>query len=471
MSDFSSSPLIHTVREITDQNAPQPQWSWDLRFKVLPESGMDFQDSDLARTPEEKEGFFIPVAFTNLDFLGDFEKGFCDHVNCSITVAAGLWLKVLAPHREHLRINLVRERRVSQGGPTDMEEDPLVFVFKPIFKDNAEAYETVSETIKLSRTELDLRDLLTLDVDLLDAATEAIQSATCGGIWRDAKAADVLQMVYNDVCSQMEYEGERLIAGQVISDRTNETARKHITVRAGTPLVDLPMLLQGDQGGIWPTGCSRFLSGKTWYFYPPYDTTRVNRERFTLTIVKIPDVAGTGAKHTYLKDGDQVKILAASDSQIQDMTQRNFLSQGDGLRFSKAGSVMDDWLEVKDNKAVAKRSHTNSEVRIKAEGQTDHRTYNSDKRFTDNPYQQYSVLAARRGQLLSFSWSYADHTLIRPGMACRVLYEVEQEIKELHGVVVGRQAAIQATESAAAIGNHVTSCALFVFCNEAQETQ
>ncbi len=89
MSDFSSSPLIHTVREITDQNAPQPQWSWDLRFKVLPESGMDFQDSDLARTPEEKEGFFIPVAFTNLDFLGDFETGFCDPVTCSITVAAG----------------------------------------------------------------------------------------------------------------------------------------------------------------------------------------------------------------------------------------------------------------------------------------------------------------------------------------------------------------------------------------------
>lgn len=469
MSDFSTSPLIHTVREITDQDAPQPQWSWDVKFKVLPESGMDFGDKDLARTPEERDGFFIPISFTNLDFVMDFEKGFCTHINCSLRVGAGMWLKVLAPYREHLRVHLVREQRKSQGGPVDQEVEPLSYVFKPIFKDNAEAHESVSETIKLTRTELDIRDMLTLDVDLLDPATEAIQSAACGGIWRKATAADVMQAVFADVCSQMEYEGEKLITGQVIAEKTNTEKREHVSVPSGTPLVDLPMLLQKDQGGIWPTGCSRYLMGKLWYFYPPYDTTRIDRERFTLTVVKIPDVAGTGAKHTFLKDGDQLKIIAASESQIQDMTQPNFLQQGDGTRFAKAGSVMDDWLEVKDNKAIAKRGKTNTEARIKADNQTDHRTFNANKRFTDNPYEQYSQLASRRGQLLSFVWSYADHTLLKPGMATRVLYEKGDEIKELHGVLVGCHAAVQATESAAAIGNHITTCALFVFCNEPVE--
>lgn len=471
MSNLTTSPISHIVNEITDQDGPQPQWSWDLKFKLLPESNFDFTNPDLARTPEEKEGFFIPISFTNIDFVMDFEKGFCAHVNASMRVGAGMWLKVLSPYREFLRVYMVRERRLSQGGAVDQESEPKSYVFKPIFKDNAEAYPTISETIGLTRTELDIRDLLTLDIDLLDPATEAIQTAACGGIWRNATASDVMQVVFADVCSQMEYEGEKIIKGQVISDRTNPGKREHISVIPGTPLVDLPLVLQKDQGGIWTTGCSRFLFEGVWYFYPPYDTTRIDRERYTLTIAKIPDVAGTGARHTYMKDGDQLKIIAASDSQIQDFTQANFLTQGDGVRFAKAGSVMDDWLEVKDNKAVAKRGKNNTEVRMKAPGQTDHRTYNADRRFTDNSFEQFSKLASRRGQLLSLTWNYADHTLLKPGMPCRVLYEENDQIKELHGVLVGCHAAVQATESAAAIGNHITTCALFVFCNKPEKAE
>lgn len=463
---YKTSPLIHLIREITGQDIPQPQWSWDMKFEVLPESGIDLTDEDLARSSTEKMGFYEPIVFTNLDIIADYEKAFCDHVNMIVQVPAGMWLKVLSPYREFLRVHLVRERRVYQNGPIDIEEDPLVLIFKPIFKDSAEAHETVSETMRLTRAELDIRNVLSVDLDLLDPATEAVQAAACGGIWRRHKTSDVLQGVFADVCSQMTYEGEKLITAQVISDRTNPDKMEHISILPGTPLVDLPLILQKEQGGIWSTGCGYFLSDKTWYFYPPYDTTRVLRERFTLTIVLISDIAGQGAKHTYLKDADHLKIIAASESQIQDMTQRNFLTLGDGTRFTKASTLMDDWVVTKDNKAVANRATANTEVRLKADKQTDHRTFNAAKRITDNAYDQYSALASRQGQLLSFTWMYADHTLLKPGMACRVLYDVDGEIKELHGVLVGRHAAIQATERAVSIDNYVTSCAMFVFCNE-----
>lgn len=470
-SDFNSSPLVHLAREIADQEAPQPQWRWTAEFKVLPESGMDFADTDLARTEKEREGFFQPLFFTNLDFIGNFEKGFCDHVNCTLTVGMGLWLKVLSPHREQLRIYLTRERLLRQGGEVDPESDPLILTFKPLFKDNAEAHDVVGETLKLTRTELDMRGILTLDIDLLDAVSEFIQSAPCGGTYRKHTTAEVMQGIFAIACEGVTQDGEPVKIGQVIADRTNEEKREHITVQAGFPLVHLPTLLQQKMGGIWPTGCSRYMYNRKWYFFPPYDTTRVERERVTLTIVRVPEIFGTGVKHTYLQDGDQLKLIAASDNQIKDMTQTNFLQQGDGVRFAKASAVMsNDWMEVKDNKAIARRSKTNTEVRIKADGQTDHRTMNASTTFTDNPYREYSELAARRGQLLSFSWSYADHTLITPGMPCRVLYEDNSEIVELHGVVVGRSAAVQTTQQAASTGNHITTCALFVFCNEPFES-
>lgn len=466
MLDFQTSPLVHTVNEITKQEGPSPQWRWTFQFKVLPESGMDFSDKDLAATAMEKEGFYKPVAVTNLDFIGDFEKSFCDHVNCMTVVGMGVWLKILSPYRKYLRVYLTRTRLLRQGGDQDLDEEPLVLVFKPIFKDTPEAYETVGDTLRLTRRELDVRGILNLEMDLLDDVSAFVQSARCGGIYRKHTTSEVLQALYSVACEGVQDNGEVVALGQVLADRTNKEKREHISIEAGTPLVDLPMLLQERMGGIWSTGCSRYLYNRKWYFYPCYDTTRVEREQETMTIVRVPETTSAGARHTFLRDGGQLKIIAGSDSQIKDLTQQNFLQQGDGVRFAKAGSVLSDWLEVKDNKAIARRTKTNSEVRMRADGETDHRTSNSDTRFTDNPLQQYSLLASRRGQLLSFVWTYADHTLVRPGMACRVLYEEKGEIKELHGVVVGRHAAVQTTQKAASVGDHITTCALFVFCNE-----
>jgi hypothetical protein len=58
----------------------------------------------------------------------------------------------------------------------------------------------------------------------------------------------------------------------------------------------------------------------------------------------------------------------------------------------------------KDNKAIAHRSKRNTEIKIEDKTNIDHFTKLADERQVDNPLVQYSALAARKGQILTFLW-------------------------------------------------------------------
>ena len=464
MLNNETSALGPALKEILNHSEARPNTVWTLEFRLDEDAPIDLEDGDLAADSIERGGIYHPVMVNNVDFISDYVTNFCDHINTVLTVGMGMWLRVLSPCRQHIKVYLTRHYENRQGG-VQLLEEPLVYIFKPIFKDTEEAHATISETMMLTRKELDARGLVTLDVDLLDAATEAVQSAPCGGNWRDQTAMAVMRGVFADVCSQLTFEGEPIIKYQQVCEDSNPNLRSYILIKAGTQLTDLPIELHKNHGGLWPTGIGRYLQNDTWYFYPPYDTERVESEDKTLTIVRAPERLYGGVIKTWLKDGDHLKILAYGDIQLLDKTQQNFLKEGSGLRFGTAQSVLDgSWLEVKDNKAVASRAKNLSEVRISAPDYTDARTNNSEQWFTDNPMFQLSNLSSRKGSIISLTWNYADHTLIRPGMPCRILYEEDNMVMEIKGVVVGKQASIQTTKKGASDGGNITTCALFLFC-------
>lgn len=467
---YESSPLKKAIDEIVSQDTKEAHFEWKLQFKVLEDAPVDLSDPEIANTTQEKEGFFDPFCMTNLDFISNFEVDFCEHVNANVQVPLGMWLKVLSPSRHHLLVYLTRIRRVVQDGAEDWDEEPLVLVYKPIFKDGGAASDSVSSTKNISRAELDLRGIVDVDVDLMSPASEAVQAAVCGGIFRRVKASDCMQAVFADVCSQMEFESEPLVTGQFLAETPNEQIREQITINSGTMLTNLPLLLQQEHGGIYPAGINRFLEGKSWYFYPPYDTTRVQREEKTLTAYISNDLYTSGFTRTFFEDGNQLKIIVGSETKLKDLTQMKYLQMGDGSRHALASPVESGWVETKGNKAFAQRQNFNTEARIHDPQRTDSRIFMGSRRFTDNTHHEMSLLAARKGFHLSLVWSYADHQLITPGMPVRVFSEEDDQLYEIHGVVMKRQAAVQSTKRGAMMASHQCTCVLFVFCNFPEES-
>ena len=161
----------------------------------------------------------------------------------------------------------------------------------------------------------------------------------------------------------------------------------------------------------------------------------------------------------------RITAIVASNFKVNDNQAVNFLNEGDGVRFASATKLSQDFVETKNNKATAKRSKNNSESRIKDETNEHHFTRMADKRITDNSMAEYSRLAARRGHTLIAEWRKADHSLIKPGMRVKVMYQDHEDVKEIFGRVINMQASIQKIGYGPFAVDHLSTCTLHVFFN------
>lgn len=463
--NFNESPLRWEADNIVYSEGTGGAYMWKLEFKLQDNAPVDLTDVDLATTDREQDGFFSPLKLTNLDFLRDYEKASGEHVNCAVLVSSGMWLKVLFPARKHLRAYITRKKLDHVDGRWDESEEVTTFIYKVLLKVDASQGSETSSAVNLSRRELDIRGFVTLDIDLVDPALEQMRNMIVGGTWRKATGQKVIEALYTNECADVLVDGVSAVDGMEFADGASKTVREHILLEQGTPLLSAPHLIHEHNGGIWPTGMNCFFQDRMWYVYPTFDTTRFDSEAQTLTIIRVPDKLYSSPESTFTVDSGRVKIVATTSSQLFDTTHARYLTEGDGVRFADADQVMDNWADMKDNKAKTLRSKSNTEARIKDSTTPDHFTRMSRSRITANSMIEYSNLAARRGQMATFLWENGDFTLLRPGMMCKILYLQDEEVAELEGVLLNVQGSVQLFGEGFGSESYRTTCALFIFCN------
>lgn len=464
---FQETPLAAVAEDIIYTGEKSGAYSWVFEFKLEDDAPPDLTDPDIAITDREQNGFFTPMKITNLDFIQDFEKAACEHVNVQAMVSTGMWIKVIQPSRKKLLAHIIRKKLKRVEGSEDPDEDPVVFVYKVLVKldPNADA----DTNTPLSRKELDMRGFLTLDLDLIDRGMEKARSIAVGGIWRKTTSQKVIQAILMKECENIEIEGEKVFKGVEFAEGYSEVVKEHVIIEQGLPLINVAHHIHKNIAGVWPTGINSYYHEGYWHVYPIYDTSRFDDEVNTLTIVRVPEKVYQSPDRTFKNESGRIQIVATSNSSILDATHLRYLTEGDGVRFADADTMMGNWVESKDNKAKARRGKTNSELRIDDKSTPDHHTKLSADRITSNPLVEYSRLAGRKGKILAFVWENADHTLLRPGMMCKILYNVGMEVGELEGVLLNSQASVQLFGQGLTADTYRTTCTLFVFCNVSEE--
>lgn len=468
--DFQDSPLKQEADRIVYSEGTGGAYKWSLELKLQDNAPVDLTNPDLAVTEREREGFFKPMKLTNLDFVRDYEKAAGEHVNCALVMTSGMWLKVIFPARKHLTAHITRQKLDRADGSWDEDEEIKTFVYKALIKMNEAQGSETSTAVNISRQELDIRGFVTLDLDLVDPALEQMRGLSVGGTWRKATGQQVIEALYATECEAILVDGEAAVDGMEFAKGASTTVREHILLEQGTPFLNVPHLIHEHAGGLWPTGMNCFFQERLWYTYPTFDTTRFDEETQTLTIIRVPGKLYSSPESTFELDGTRLKIVATSTSQMFDNTHARYLTEGDGVRFADADSVMTGWATTKDNKLNTKRGDTNFEVRIKDASTPDHFTKMSRSRITANAMVEYSNLAARRGQVVSFLWENGDFTLLRPGMMCKILYLRGDDVAELQGVLLNVHAGVQMFGEGLASDSFRTTCALFIFCNIEEES-
>ncbi len=471
--ELTTSALQSEIDKIISDGEKKVHTDWTVEFTIRDDCPITLSDApdDASYVPqrEKTEKVYVPIVVKNIDFVGDYEAGFADEVTLVCEIASGQWAKVLYPCRNYLFATLVKTHLKEVTLETDMDEDKESEKYVCIPKLTPELAVDGKRVTRMSRRELDLKGMVTVEFQLLDLSTEKIRAATTGGVWRRAKPGDVNKGILAKESEKITIEDGKAIEYIDIKEPNNKEEREHYVLPQGTLLTEVAHLIHRRCGGVYTAGINAYMRNKAWYVYPLYDTTVFSRETKTLTIIKIPEYKYTNAERTYRVDGDKLYILGSSDAEFSDSRESKHLAEGNGVRFADARLFMNDLVETKDNKAIASRKKVNHEY---TDEKRDKRNvvYVSSDRINANPFEEYTKLARRQGAVYVFEWERADSSLLYPGMPVKIMFADGDDIGEIEGVLLKSHVAIQLQGQATTAGSHKTTTVLAIFCKVNEES-
>ena len=406
--------------------------------------------------------------------LRDYVSRAADVVTVNVSLPIGLWVKNLYPFRDKLEITITRtplqevgDSEVEAGDPESMR---FLIVPDPNLMPNAEG----KDYSRLSQDFLDNLGFFDIEFQLTDKVPHKLKGVTVGGIYRRTSPAIVSKALLASETAKIKVEEDIAFKGVDMVEPNNENKSEHIIVRHGTRLFDLPIYAHKHLGGIYNAGIGCYYQSRYWFIYPLYDTTRFNKAKKTLVIVKVPTLRARAIERTYRNEGDTLYVIGTSNSEIDDDAGTNFSNKGNGVRFADARRFLRNFAEVSGNKAKVKRSKNNHEFivvdRDKDYIEGTNVAYMSSRKVNSNPFVERSKILGRKGSIYTVIWENSDPFLTFPGMMCKIHYLDGDNIKELHGVLHSVQTSVELAGKGLTVMRHTVNTVLVMFVNPAPDS-
>lgn len=402
------------------------------------------------------------LKLVSLDVIRDFELKYTDEIILTFLISPGTFFKQIFPYRNDIEITIIKIPVTEMGDGNWTEEQPESERFVAVLiNQGTPLIEGDGDNIP-SEEAINLTTISTVSVQLINKTISKINMATTGGAFRSSTPADCIKSILTLESSKINLPKEFLPTGVDIMPANSRKNKDHVIIPHGKLLVSVPAYIQ-EKYGVYSTGLGFYYLNNLWYVYSLYDTTRFDNEKDTITIINVPGKKFSGAERSYVVRGSNLIIIATGDTSFADKSDYDQLNLGNGVRFTDATSVMDNFVKTVDNKAIVSRGARNTEVmNVEREsGMNNVRT--SSKRITANPHSEYSELARRDGAVVNMVWENANSSLIRPAMSVRILYLEKEEIKTIYGVLLKSQIFTHPNGKVMFTNKYVTNMAISIF--------
>lgn len=358
-----------------------------------------------------------------VDIERDYRHNFSDVLILQATIGMGAYAMRFYPNMDKLECTLSFIPSGQDGEREGYVESPRIERFKAIMLNPSTRAIDLNNSREISEKSLDLTEMATGQFQLINKAVDQLRGVLLGGIYRDCKADEVLvQALTQHSMNVKNVDTDQMPKGVDIVDVTATVKRAHIPIRQGMRLTELPDYLQKECNGIYATGVACYYQGNYWYVFPPFDTSRFNKTKRTLTVINVPAGTLTANERSFYKNGDHTTILATGSSSLTNQSDKLISEAGSGLRFGNAGEFMEDFVDVQGNVALASRGKNVTEYRAIDRPDGNYLVPVSKDRITSNNLQQMSEMAARDGALFTVVWEHAIHDVLEPGMVTRIMY-------------------------------------------------
>ncbi len=381
---------------------------------------------------------YTPLQVVSVNTIRDYVNHFTDEMTCTFLIPLGKYARQIYPNRNELQISLVKiplSELTNQGDENaslEAERYSAVLIDEDRSPTDGQGAEANDEFT------LDLTQIIEVHFQLVNKSLEQIRLMSVGGVWRQTKVDNMLRTVLTKEASRADVDDQRAIEGVDMVPISNQDSKEQIVITHGTKLVDVPDFMQ-KRYGVYNSGLGSFIQNKNWFIYPLYDTTQFPDRQKTVTIIVLPKRKFSSVERTYRSIGDSLTILMTSETAFKDDSGSQYLNEGNGARFTDPGKLFENTVTTGGNKAVMSRARNNSEVLTDQRPDGIQNVPMPADRITANPFSVFSDLSARNGGLFKGIWENSDSKLLLPGMAARILYSDQNEVKEIYGVIQGAE--------------------------------
>lgn len=404
-----------------------------------------------------------PFQVLRYDSTADYRKDYVEFRTLVVVVGQGTLMKEIGPFQDDIKVRIKQTPLTDKGGVIP-DAKPQVRVYRAYLGDEIpKAMDNVANPKFQSKETADLSGTFTLTLILEEVAVEQLRKMSYGFIARSCPPHAVLKTMLSRACAALKLEKAEAIGGFEMVEANNKTARDHVIVPDGTPILELPDLLQNEQGGIYSSCLGFFISDQFVHAWPLYDTARQTTARRLLRVLLSPTRFAAGVDRTWMFDGRTLTVLSVGVTQIKDESLGKMNREGNAVRYTDARKLLEGFGLVKDNKIVARRGINNSEFAVAQLGNGQHYAKVSDKPVTGNIYLEASKLARYNGIIMVVPWRRSQPELLTPGMAVEVLYDFGGMIRTIEGTFLGHTSTRELEGQGMVQRTHRSTSALVLF--------
>ena len=406
---------------------------------------------------------FIPLKVLAISTERNYDENFSDAIVLELAISAGTYSHDIFPYKDNLEIKLHQTPINEVADDENFSTAMRVLPYRAVLIESGSPALEGNHSGMSNKSTADLAQIKTVSIQLIDPLVEQLRMKSVGGVFRGVKAGDVIKTLLGNESKGLQLPADQQVIGVDMISPYNQTVRDHILIPHGTKLCNAPLKIHNEAGGVYPTGLSYYLQNQIWYVFPKFDISRFETTPKTLTVLNIPANKMPGIERTYKKTANRIVVVATGDVKHRDNTETLLLNEGNGVRFADAAKIVGGFGEVIGNKLTLDRSSNNSEFVGEKRSTGLNNVIMSAARITSNAFLEMSKIASKAGSFVDLLWENSDPDLITPGMPVRLLYLIDDEVKELYGLVLRTHTLRAPKQEGMTTKRYVTNTALSLF--------
>lgn len=402
-----------------------------------------------------------PYKLLTRDLERLYDLNYMDELNIDLAIGPGTFNSKIYPYKDDLLVHLFKRPLKEQGSDIDYSRPAQLYTFRGTLHDRGNESIEGNNALASNPDAADLAAIIQISLQLFDPAVEQIRMQSVGGVFRQTTTGDLVRTLLGQLGKTLKIDRETAVRGVDMIAPSNQEVKAQIVIPHGTPVVDVPPLVQNKAGGIYSTGLGYYLQEGIWYVWPLLDITRFHTTLRTLTLLNIPENQMPGIERTYRQEADQVVAVVTGEVRFRDDSEQLQLTEGNGLRFTDARQVMGGMVKAEGNKALLQRGKVTNE--FVSEGRRTGLNKVQQVKPTANMFAEMSKLARRGGVHMQMLWENSDEELVYPGMPVTLLYWEDEQVKQLEGVVIRAHHHTKLNGRGMTGSRHINNTALTLF--------